>query len=149
VEILLQYTPIIWGVLSIITVIINLRFKDIDSLWFVIGSLVTFVVSLCFPTLALVYELIIFLVLTIIPLLTLSKFIKRENKLKKLKAASDALIGKKILVIEDCNEFTKGSGKINNTIWSIICQSGHSLKKGDEAIVVAIDKQKLIVKEAE
>ena len=146
-EILLQYTPIIWGILSIITIAINLKFKDIDSLWFVIGSLVTLVVSLCFPTLQLIFELIIFLILTLIPLITLSKFIKRKNKLKSLKASSDMLVGKKILVTEDCNEFNKGRGKIDNTIWTIICQSGHSLKKGEEAIVVAIDKQKLIVKE--
>lgn len=148
-EILLQYAPIVWAVLFVITLIIYFKVKDIDALWFVIASVVTLIFSLLFRKLSVIYHLIIFVALTVIPLLTLSKFIKRQNKLKGLQQASDALIGKKIIVAEDCNEFSKGSGTLDNTIWSITCQSGHSLKKGDEAVIVAIDKHDLVVKKAD
>jgi membrane protein implicated in regulation of membrane protease activity len=148
-EILLEYAPFAWSAIFVITLIINLKVKDIDALWFTIGSAVTLIFSLIFRKLSVIYHLIVFVSVTIIPLLTLSKFIKRQNKLKSLQKSSDALIGKKIIVVEDCNEFNKGSGTIDNTIWNIICQPGYSLKKGDEAIIVAIDKHNLIVKQAE
>ena len=148
-EVLLEYAPFVWSGIFVVTLIINLKVKDIDALWFAIGSLVTFIVSIIFRRLSVIYHLIIFVAITIIPLLTISKFIKRENKLRSIQKSSDVLIGKKITVIEDCNEFAKGSGTIDNTIWTIICQSGHSLKKGDQAIIVAIDKHNLIVKQAE
>lgn len=146
---LLFYAPWIWAAVFVITALITLKVKDIDALWFSSGSIITLIISIIFKNLHFLFQLLIFIVVTIVPLLTLSKLIKRRNRKENLKETSDALIGKKVLIVEDCNEFKKGSGTIDNTVWKIICQSGHSLKKGEEAIIVAVEKHALIVKQAE
>ena len=74
------------------------------------------------------------------------KYLTKKFRLKNISTNADALVGKEIAILEDCNEFDKGSGTINGVIWTTICQSGHSLKKDEHAIVVAIDGNKLIVK---
>ena len=145
----LTFAPWIWAAVFVITSIITLKVKDIDSLWFSIGSIVSLVLSIIFRNLHFLIQLLIFIVITIVPLLTLSKLIKRRHKQDNLKEISDELIGKKVLIVEDSNEFVKGSGTIDNTVWNIRCQSGHSVKKGEEATIVAIEKHTLIVKQAE
>jgi membrane protein implicated in regulation of membrane protease activity len=141
--------PWIWGVIFVITLIIELQSADLDAIWFSIGALVTLIVNLIFPKLSLVWQLLIFIIVTVILLLTIGKWVKKKFKSKNISTNSDALVGKEITILEDCNEFDKGSGTINDVIWTTICQSGHSLKKGDQAIIVAIEGNKLVVKEKE
>ena len=147
-EVLLEFSPWLWLIVFAITLFITLKAKDIDAMWFTIGALVTGGFSLFFKDLSFLYQLLIFIVTTLIPLLTLSRLIKNSHKKDKILKNSDAIIGKKILVVEDCNEFNKGRGTLDNSIWTIICQPGYSLKKGEEAIIVAIDNHNLIVKQA-
>ena len=148
-ELIQELAPWIWLIIFVITTLITLKVKDIDALWFSLGSIVTIIISIIFKQLDLLYQLLIFIIITIVPLLTLSKLIKRRHKKEKIQEASNVLIGQKVLIVEDCNEFTKGSATLNDQVWVTICQSGHSVKKGDEAIIVAVDNKKLIIKQAE
>ena len=68
---------------------------------------------------------------------------------KNISTNSDALIGKEILILDSANEFDKGSGVINDVIWTVICQAGVSVEKGKHAIIIAIDGNKLVVKNKE
>ena len=86
---------------------------------------------------------------TIILILTLGKWAKKRIRTKNISTNSDALVGREILILEDCNEFDKGSGSVNDIVWTTICQSGNTLKKGERAIIVAIDGNKLVVKRKE
>ena len=79
----------------------------------------------------------------------MGKWAKKKFQTKNISTNADALVGREIVILEDCNEFDKGSGAINDVVWTTLCQSGHSLKKGEHAIVVAIDGNKLIVKRKE
>ena len=148
-EIILEMMPWIWGAIFIVTLAIEFETTDIDALWFSAGALVTLIVTLFFPKLDLVWQLVIFIGITIILLLTLGRWAKKRFRIKNISTNADALVGKEILILEDCNEFDKGSGAINDVVWTTLCQSGHTLKKGDHAIIVAIDGNKLIVKRKE
>ena len=148
-EIILELMPWIWGAIFVITLIIELHSSDIDAIWFSIGAFVSLVVSLIVPDLSLVWQLLIFILITVALLLTLGRWAKKRFRVKNISTNSDALVGREITILEDCNEFDKGSGAINDVVWTTICQSGHSLKKGDHAIIVAIEGNKLIVKEKE
>ena len=68
---------------------------------------------------------------------------------KSIPTNSDSLIGKEILILEGANEFDKGSGVINDVVWTVICQAGVAVEKGKHAIVIAIDGNKLVVKNKE
>ena len=148
-EVILELMPWIWGTIFIITMVIEFETSDIDAIWFSLGSLVTLIVTLFAPNLPLVWQLAIFIGVTVILLLTMGKWAKKKFQTKNISTNADALVGREIVILEDCNEFDKGSGAINDVVWTTLCQSGHSLKKGEHAIVVAIDGNKLIVKRKE
>ena len=146
---LIELMPWIWGIVFVVTLIIEFQSADIDAVWFSVGALVTLIVDFIFPDLSIVWQLVIFIATTIILLLTLGRWAKKKLRRKNISTNSDALVGKEITILEDCNEFDKGSGTINDVVWTTICQTGTSLKKGDHAIIVAIEGNKLIVKSKE
>ena len=146
-EIILELMPWIWGAIFIITLIVELKTSDIDVIWFSVGSLVILIVDLINPKLALVWQLVIFIVTTVVLLLTLGRWTKKRLRSKNISTNSNALVGKEIIILEDCNEFDKGSGNVDGVVWTTLCQSGNSLKKGEHAIIVAIEDNKLIIKE--
>ena len=59
---------------------------------------------------------------------------------------ADSLIGRDVLVLEDVSENQKGSGMIGDIVWSLVCQKGEELPKGERAVIIAIDGNKLVVK---
>lgn len=146
-EIVLKLMPWIWGLITLICSLITLKVKDLDALWFIISSFISFVISLIFPKLSLLWQLSIFIVTTLILLLTIGRIVKRRLRDKNISINSDSLVGKEISILEDCSEFDKGSGNIDDVVWTTICPTGHSLKKGDIGVVIAIEGNKLIVKE--
>ena len=148
-EVILNLMPWIWGIIFIVTLVIELETSDIDAIWFSVGALVTLIVILFFPQLGLIWQLLIFICTTVLLILTIGRWAKKRFRTKNISTNADALVGREILILEDCNEFDKGSGTINDVVWTTICQSGNSLKKGDHAIVVAIEGNKLIVKTKE
>ena len=145
-EVILDLMPWIWGAIFVVTLVIEFQTADLDSIWFSVGSLVALIVNLINPTLELVWQLVIFIFTTVVLLLTLGRWAKKRFQTKNISTNSDALVGKEIVILENCNEFDKGSGRINDVVWTTICQSGHSLQKGEHAIIVAIEGNKLIVK---
>ena len=148
-ESMLEIMPWIWGIIFVVTLVIELESADMDALWFSIGALVTLIVDLFFPKLGIVWQLLIFIAITILLLLTIGRWAKKKFRTKHISTNADALVGKEIIILEDCNEFDKGSGTVNDVVWTTICQSGYSLKKGEHAIIVAIEGNKLIVKTKE
>lgn len=142
-EQLLNLMPWIWSAIIIITLIIELFSSDIDAIWISVGGAASLALSIFDVHLAI--QLSIFVATSIILLFTIGKWIKKRSLTKHLSANSDSLIGKEILVIEDVNEFNKGSGVINDIVWTISCQAGISIKKGKHAIIVAIDENHLVV----
>ena len=148
-EAILNLMPWIWGAIFIITLVIELETADVDAIWFSVGSLVSLITLLIFPGLDLIWQLLIFIATTILLILTIGRWAKKRFRTKNISTNADALVGKEILILEDCNEFDKGSGTVNDIVWTTLCQSGNSLKKGDHAIVVAIEGNKLIVKAKE
>ena len=145
-DVILELMPWIWGAIFIVTLAIEFQTADLDSIWFSVGALVALIVNLINPRIELVWQLVIFIVTTVVLLLTLGRWAKKRFQTKNISTNSDALVCKEIIILENCNEFDKGSGRVNDIVWTTICQSGHSLQKGDHAIIVAIEGNKLIVK---
>ncbi len=148
-ESILEIMPWIWGGIFVVTLVIEFESSDLDALWFSIGALVSLIVDLFFPELGIVWQLLIFILTTVLLLFTLGRWAKKKFRTEHISTNADALVGKEILILEDCSEFDKGSGSVNDVVWTTICQSGYSLKKGDHAIIVAIEGNKLIVKNKE
>lgn len=143
-EQVLNLLPWIWGAIIIITVVIELFSADIDAIWFSAGALVALVLS--FFDVHIAIQLSAFVVVTAVLLFTVGRLAKKALMTKNISKNSDSLIGKEILILETVNEFEKGSGVINDIVWTVVCQAGISIEKGKHAVIVAIDGNKLVVK---
>lgn len=146
-EQLLTLMPWIWGSVIVVTLIIELFSTDIDALWFSVGSLVSLLLSLLKIHVAI--QISAFLIITITLLFTVGRLIRKHLMAKNISTNSDSLIGKEILILEPVNEFEKGSGVIDDVVWTVSCLAGTEISKGKHAIIVAIDDNNLIVKNKE
>jgi len=146
-EQLLIYMPWIWGTIIILTIVIELFSTDIDAIWFTVGSLVCLILS--FFDIHIAIQLTVFVAVTASLLFTVGKWTKKALMVKNISTNSDSLIGREILILESANEFDKGSGVINDVVWTVICQAGVHVEKGKHAIIMAIDGNKLVVKNKE
>lgn len=141
---ILSLMPFIWGAIVLITIVIVLFSTDIDSLWFSAGSLISFILSLFKVHIAI--QLSLFIVLTTILMFTVGRLAKRYIMVKNISKNSDSLIGKEILILESANDYYKGSGVINDIVWSVTCPTGVNVEKGKHAIILALDGNNLVVK---
>ena len=146
-EEILNLLPWIWGSIILITLVIELFSADIDAIWFSAGALVALILS--FFDVHIAIQLSSFVAVTALLLFTAGKWTKKLLMTKNISTNSDSLIGKEILILEPANEFVKGSGVINDIVWTVICQAGISVEKGKHAIIIAIDGNKLVVKNKE
>ena len=146
-EQVLDLMPWVWGLIILSTIIIELLSADIDAIWFSAGALVALVLS--FFEIHIAIQLAAFVAVTTILLFTAGKWTKKIMMTKNISTNSDALIGREILILESANEFDKGSGVINDVVWTVICQAGIKVEKGKHAVIVAIDGNKLVVKNKE
>lgn len=142
-EQILELMPLLWGVIIVATIIIELFTTDIDAIWFSIGSAISLVLS--FFKIHLAIQLSAFIVSTVVLLFTIGKWAKKFFMKKNIPTNSDSLIGKEILILETANEFNKGSGVINDIVWTVVCQAGVSVEKGSHAVILGIDDNKLVV----
>lgn len=144
---LINLMPFIWGALILLTIIIEFFSADIDAIWFSAGAL--FALILSFFDVHVAIQLGVFITVTSILLFTVGRWTKKFLMSKNISTNSDALIGKEILILESVNEFQKGSGVINDVVWTVICQAGINIEKGKHAIIIAIDGNKLVVRNKE
>lgn len=142
-EEIINLMPWLWGSIILITIVIELFSVDIDALWFTIGATIALILSLF--KLHIAIQLSSFVGLTIILLFTIGRLAKKSLIRKQISENSDSLIGKEIFVLEQVNEFEKGSGVINDVVWTLTCQAGIHIEKGKHAIIIAIDDNSLVV----
>ena len=146
-EEILTIMPWIWGTIIIATIIIELFSTDIDAIWFSAGAAVA--LALSFFDVHIAIQISAFVAVTAALLFTVGKWARKIIMTKNIPTNSDSLIGKEILVLESATEFDKGSGVINDVVWTLICQAGITVEKGKHAIIIAIDGNKLVVKKKE
>ena len=144
-----DFMPWIWITITVVSAIILFVTLDIDAVWFVIGALLTLSVKLAIPSLHIVWQLVIFVASTVVLLFTTGRLVKRRLRRKNINANVNALVGQEVTIVEDCNEFDKGSATLNDVVWTTICQSGYKLEKGEKAVIVAIQNNKLVIKPKE
>lgn len=80
--IMLELMPWIWGIIVAIGLFITLKLKDLDALWFLISAFISLTLSLIFPNLSLLWQLSIFITTTLVLLLTVGKFTKKDSEIK-------------------------------------------------------------------
>lgn len=140
----------IWLIAAIIFCIAEILYSGFFIIWFAIGSLAALITS--FFTTNLVIQTIIFLIVSLVLLITLTKHI--TNKLLKhptIATNVDGLIGKKGMVIETIGENTLEPGlvKLDGEIWTATSLYDEVIEKGTLVEIKQIKGVRLIVASTE
>ncbi len=138
---------IIWLAIFVITIIIEAVTADLVTVWFALGGLVSLIISFI-PGVAWWIELIVFFVISVAALLCLRPLATKLLKRNLVNSNVDEMIHKKGKMIKACDELNHGEVKINGVIWTAISADEHrEIKEGSLVEVLAIDGNKLVVKE--
>lgn len=138
-----SFEPWLWLLIFAITLILELITIDLFCIWFSIGSLISFALEAFNVKFGI--QILVFLVVSCVLLFTAGKW-ARDSLKGKNATNIDALIGQEIIILKDTSKTMIGEGKINGIIWSTICIDNETIKKGNEAVIVEINGNKLYVK---
>ena len=128
-----------WLVLFIVLVFIELATVNLVTIWFAIGSLVSFFVSLFTDNTSL--QIGIFVVVSFIALLLTKKFVNKVKNKQIIPTNLDRVIGKIGIVTETISPLKIGEVKVDGKRWSAV--SDTEIKLNEKVKILAIDRVKL------
>ena len=117
----------LWFLIFLILIIVEVLTINLSTVWFIIGSVFAFFSS--FFTRNLNYQIIVFIVFTIISIILTKRFLTKVSNFKKINTNVDSIIGRTCLVTKDINNLlNQGEIVIDKNIWS-------ALSKDDNVII--------------
>jgi len=134
----------VWVALTVLFTIIEVFTFGLTTVWFAIAALV--MVFLSFLPITLVFQVLIFLVISAVLLLFTRPIAVKKFKIGKEKTNVDSLIGKTALVTKAISEFESGEVKLNGVIWTAKTEDGSTLALNSKCEVVRIEGVHAIVK---
>ena len=135
----------IWLAVIVVTVVIEGLTLDMVSVWFTAGAIVPLILA-AVGAVGWEIQLIIFIVISTVLILTLRKVTKRLLFKNGSKEQINTIIGKQTKMIEDATEDTMGSIKINDVVWSAKSEKDETIKKGELVEIIRVSGNKAIVK---
>lgn len=141
---------LLWLVVGIIFAIAEIIYSGFFLIWFSVGALAALIASLFTSSIAI--QLVIFLMVSFILLITLTKrFTNKFSHKDVVPTNIDALIGQKGIVLEPIGETTHETGqvKLDGEIWSAISADGSYIEKGSIVTIEEIRGVRLIVSKEE
>jgi membrane protein implicated in regulation of membrane protease activity len=134
----------IWVALTIIFSVIEVFTFGLTTVWFALAALV--MVFLSFLPIPLVFQIIIFLVISAFFLFFTRPIAIKKFKTGRVKTNVDSLVGKHALVVKQLGEFERGEVKIGGQIWTAFSDDGSVIKEGTKCEVIRIEGVKAIVR---
>ena len=136
-----------WLILFLILMLIEILTVGLVSIWFMIGALITFVVS--YFTSSIFIQLPVFIITSILFLILTRPIVKKYFSKKIIKTNVNKLIGETGIVIEDVTKTNMGKVKVDGQIWSALNSSKGRIKASEEVEILSIEGVKLIVRKKE
>ena len=137
-----------WLALAIALMVIELSTTQLISLWFSIGAAITAIVKVIFNDIGIIWQVVIFAVVSLALLIATRPLVKRflSKKGEGNKTNLDLIIGKEAIVTEEIDNIkAQGSVKINGLIWSARSSDEGVIPTDAIVIVEEINGNKAIV----
>ncbi len=136
----------IWLAVLVLAIVVETITDQMVSIWFAPAALV--VIILDFLDLAPIWQVLIFLVISMIGILFVRRFLAKHIKAPYNKTNIDAIVGSKCIVTEKVDNYAGcGQARINGQIWSARGISDDDVFEVGEVLdIVAIEGVKLICK---
>ena len=135
-----------WIAIIVIAIIVEVFTDQFISIWFVPSAIVATILDFC--SVDLIWQILVFLVLSIIGIVLGRALFAKINKSNDTKTNIDAIIGERCIVIEKIDNFAGcGQVKIKGQIWSARGVGEDDIfEVGDILHIVAIEGVKVICK---
>lgn len=142
-----EYMWVVWLGVFVLTLVIEGATVQLASIFFTLGALLSLIISFGAPVYV---QIIVFTVSSVISLVILRPLVQRVLMREKRMTNVDEAIGKTIILTKDYKNPDCGETKLNGLVWNVVnVDDKIPLKKGDEACIVSIEGNKLIVKKKE
>ncbi len=132
-----------WMIVFIALVLLELATVNLVSIWFALGALASFVLSLWVDNAT--WQIALFILISFISLLLTRSFVNKIRGGKVVPTNLDRVIGQIGLVTEEINKLEPGEVKVDGKRWSAV--SSKKIKVGSKVEILSIDGVKLLVKE--
>lgn len=141
-----SYMVWIWLGVFIICFVVEAVTTELVSIWFCIGAIVSFILSLI-NGIPYYIELVVFTLVSLVLLLVTRPFIKKIMKNQKRNTNVDAIIGTKVKMLTEASYSNPGSIKINDIVYTaVVADEKEILLKDEEVKIVAVQGNKMICK---
>ncbi len=135
---ILSNLPWVWLSLLVIFVVIEAFTMSLTTVWAAIAAFPMIFISK--TALPFKWQLLIFLVITIVLVVFTRPFAVKKLKLGKEKTNAASLVGQEVLVISEVSEFKKGSAKAKNgVIWTVTSADSSVIPENTVCIVTKIE----------
>ncbi len=137
----------IWFALAVALFIIEAATTELVAVWFALSALVLGAIAGFFPNLQVVWQTLIFIVLSgVLVAVTRPLAQKLKRRTKDTETNLELVIGHKAIVTKDINnDLEEGAVKINGLIWTARSQNGEPVAKDTLVVVKEIQGNKAIV----
>ena len=135
----------IWGIVTAVALVIEFLTADLITVWFAAGGLVTLLVVALAPKIPLIWQLVIFVGVSVVLLVCTRKICLKLLHSDNIKTNTEALIGIRFKVEKVQENYTYR--KINGVSWQVLATEGETLQEGAEVEICAIKGNKLIAKQ--
>ncbi len=128
-----------WLVLFIVLVLVELMTVNLLTLWFALGAIASFFVSLVCDNISL--QMGVFVLVSVISLVILRNILMKVKNKKMIPTNLDRVIGDAGIVTEEINPFGIGEVKVDGKRWSAI--SDKKIEVNSKVRILAIEGVKL------
>ncbi len=136
-----------WFGLAVGLIVFEAITIDLVAVWFAISALVMGIVVAIFPSLDVLWQVLIFLVLATILLASTRRFVKKFLARKKGQETNLELVVDHVGMVEEDidNDLSLGAVKINGLVWTARSLNGDKIEKDTLVIIKEIKGNKLFV----
>lgn len=138
----------VWGIVTAVCLILEFVSAGLLTIWFAAGAFVALLVEIIFPSCPVLAELAIFVVMSMLLLISTRAISRKLTKGKEIKTNLDSYIGKtfKINKLSDNGYAYIKSGDIE---WRVVEKDEKQLNVGDMVEILSVTGIKFAVKKVE
>lgn len=134
----------IWASIFIATLVGEILTVELLSIWFALGSLVSFILALC--GVSEIIQIVVFLAVSALLLICLRSIFIKMLKNTKEKTNLDSLIGTSYALQKGITKDNAGEIKLNGVVWRVLSESGEEIPEGEKVQIVEVKGNKFVVK---
>lgn len=133
----------IWGVIFVVTLIIELETSDLTTIWFCIASIVSLICAAF--NIKPVIQVVVFIVGSIILIFVTRPLTKKMMNTEIIRTNADKVISMIGIVTKDIEVGEIGEVKVDNSTWRAVSNDNVFIAIGEKVVVNAVSGNKVVV----